>query len=75
MSWKNLRTSHVSLTNTFSRNQPQTQTEEFYNNTMSAFRNLAMSGIEVSELAKFNIKNFIFGNLPYPVEFEWENKT
>jgi len=42
---------------------------------MSAFKNLAMTNIEVSELAKFNLKNFIFGNLPYPLEFGWEKYT
>ena len=34
-------------------------------------RNIALDGIQMSELAKYNFMNFASGNLTHPVRYEW----
>lgn len=39
---------------------------------LSLFRNIAIDGIQMSELAKYNFMNFASGNLTHPVRYEWQ---
>ena len=41
---------------------------------LSVMRNIAIDGIQMSELAKYNFMNFASGNVTHPVRYEWEFK-
>lgn len=36
------------------------------------FRNIAIDGIQMSELLKYNFMNFASGNVTHPVKYEWQ---
>jgi len=63
------------MNSTYSKKEAATLSGTYYNNSLSLLRNLAVSSVEMSDLAKFNLKNLLFGNLPKPMQFEWESQN
>lgn len=72
LSWRAMKKSHDLIEGQYSRKQSISYPGKVLDYTFGSLRNLLLSSIEFSDLAKFNILNALIGNLPSPQTFEWE---